>query len=76
VTTQFLTRLPRCKDCGGGQPRVVGIESRDLRVNAMRVYHVWLCASCEYKRAHPLAAPAVLMPNERRPLRLQEETLF
>lgn len=61
------TTLPKCKDCGAGSPRVVGNETAG---------YVWLCASCEVLRANPNARLAPLLPRERRPMRLQSETLF
>jgi hypothetical protein len=73
--------LPKCSDCGGRDARVV---SKRVRVGVPGVEvdsHEWLCASCEYKRAHPDAAPAapaapLPLPRERRPLPLQDERLW
>jgi ribosomal protein L37AE/L43A len=58
--------LPKCRECKAPNPRVAG------NANALE----WLCASCEYKRSHPGAAPAAPLPRERRPLPLQSEALF
>ena len=57
----------RCKDCGGVEARVVANATRE---------HVWLCASCEFRREHPDATPATLPPRERRAKALQKERLF
>ena len=57
---------PKCKDCNAATFRVVSVGDG----------HQFLCASCEYKRYHPDAAPSVPMPHERSALPLQKETLF
>jgi hypothetical protein len=66
---------PKCRDCGGPNPHVVG---RRVVSNAGDVSesHEWLCASCEYKRSHPDAAPNVPLSRERPPKALQKERLF
>jgi C4-type Zn-finger protein len=67
-------RLPRCADCGGMECRVVGYVLHTPQGD--RVSHVWLCASCEYRRINPDAPRAVRMPRERPAASLQSETLF
>jgi hypothetical protein len=74
--------LPKCRDCGGPNPRVVsqrvilGVTVIDGAPNQVEsTTHEWLCASCEYKRAHLDAAPSVPLPRERsQPV--QTERLF
>ena len=63
-------KLPFCADCGTGSPHVVSVSAGEGKWA-----HVWLCASCEYKRARLDANPRVLMPNERR-VPKQRETLW
>ena len=63
-------RPPRCADCGGGSPHVVGVAA-----GAGKWAHVWLFGSCEFKRNDPNATPRVLMPSERR-VSKQRETLL
>jgi hypothetical protein len=58
---------PSCIDCDGRPAHVATTPEG---------FQVWLCGSCEYKRLHPDASPAVTMPGERPPERLQRETLF
>jgi len=61
-----MAKQPKCHDCGAATLRVVAVDKG----------HQFVCTSCEYLREHPDAPRAVKMPNERRPKRLQTETLF
>jgi len=63
--------MPKCADCGHSADRCVRRHPHGVVALSM-----FLCASCEYRRSHPDAPRAVLMPKERRPLPLQAERLF
>lgn len=64
-------RSAKCEDCGCMTDRCIRRHPHgDASLS------LFLCASCEYLRENPDAAPRILMPNERRPLPLQSERLF
>ena len=70
---------PRCADCGKPNPRVFGIPLVRVVIDdreIVKVRHVWLCASCEYRREHPEALPARPTPSAMKPAKLQDERLF
>lgn len=69
-------QLPHCRDCGAGSPHVVSYQVRVGMGGVTEYRHVWLCAGCEFKRAHPDAVIGTSLPRELRPLPLQRETLF
>ena len=64
--------LARCRNCGKRTDRVVTL--RETPLDTPR--HVWECASCEYLRLHPDAERGTAHPREKRPAKLQAETLF
>lgn len=76
MSAPYNTKLPRCHDCGGPAPRVVGRETYDQARRRRIIVHEWLCAGCEYKREHPDAREGIAEPRLMRPLKLQRETLF
>lgn len=62
---------PRCADCKCRTERVL---TELVAIGQWR--ELFLCASCEYLRGHPDAAPAIPAPRSMRAAKLQSETLF
>lgn len=68
-------KLPKCQDCGAPDPHSSDVARRDSR-GAIYMAQEWVCGSCEYRRLHPDAKPAIAPPREQRPKRMQAETLL
>lgn len=62
---------PKCADCGKAGTRCIRRDPWG-RVDLS----LFLCTDCHYKREHGDFERAKPVPRERRPAKLQEETLF
>ena len=70
---------PHCAECGSSHcapVRKPGFTDAQIASNGGMGAFEWLCWDCLYLREHPDAPPSVKMPWERKPKRLQRETLF
>ena len=70
---------PKCQVCGHSQCSAIrkeGFTDEQIAATGGLGAFDWLCGDCLYKRDHPDATPAVKMPNERKPLPLQDERLW